>query len=267
MNKIKLLIFIIASLAILLQSNTVLAEEAASVLYCPEKIECTKDKSVSSCKIIGQYSEWGNIEAWSTIRKGVHALTSVQSSYQKPLWWREPYTICYYSNIDYSGSMLSVEPIHNKIPRLSQWESTSNNTTNWQTGGYSAYCHSDDTPLDPRACPLELVPSIEIESHAYFSSKLSVYANGILLNKNNENWYISDFYYQIINMYQAWDACSDTGLCTIELMATINEALVDVGSIVVDMDNKMKIVYVHAITGFEISQNNQMNSIEIKPAS
>lgn len=57
------------------------------------------------------------------------------------------------------------------------------------------------------------------------------------------------------------------GLCTIELMARVNQALVDVGSIVVDMDNRMNIVYVHAITGFEISHDKQLNSIEIKPAS
>lgn len=262
MNQIKSLIFVFTAL---LQSNIVLAETKVSLLYCPEKIECTKDKSISSCKIVGQYSEWGNIQAWATTRKGVYTLTSVQSSYQNPLWWQGAYTICYYSNIDYAGSLLSVEPIRNKIPRLSQWEAAILNTNNWQTLGYNASCHVENA--DPKVCPLELVSSIEIESPTYFSSKLSVYANGILLNKNNEGWFGIDSYYHIINIYQAWDACSDTGLCTLELMATINDALVDVGSIVVDMDNKMNIVHVHAITGFEISHNKQSNFIEIKPVS
>lgn len=69
MNKTNPVVFILATLTLFLQSNIVLAEETASVVYCPEKIDCTKDKSVSSCEVVGQNSEWGNIQALATIRK------------------------------------------------------------------------------------------------------------------------------------------------------------------------------------------------------
>ena len=49
-------------------------------------------------------------------------------------------------------------------------------------------------------------------------------------------------------------------------MATINQSPIDAGSIIVDMDKKMKIVQINTdpTTGFEISKKEDSNTIEIK---
>ena len=258
----------------LLQSNTVVAEEPSKALYCPEKIECSKDKSISSCKAFGKYLEyWGKIYATGTVKKGTYFLLQVDSSYQYPYMPYSYPNVCSYQNVDYLNITLGISPIGSigtigANSKILFWEAAPNDTTKWFISGFQAQCTNWPQPISPDECPLELLPLVKIKSN-YESSiaKISAYANGILLN--DDYWYPGDnqVYWKAINLYQAWDACSDKGLCTIELMGTINEALVDVGSIVVDMDNKMKIVHVHAITGFEISHDEQLNSIEIKPAS
>lgn len=270
MNMTKLLFFIIVPFAILLQPNTALAKEPPNTLYCPEKIECLKDKSVSSCKAIGEHLEyWGKIYSDGTIKKGVYFLTRIDSSYQYPYTFSAYPNRCSYGNIDYPTSPIlgiSSSEFASYNYELPSWEAKQNDTTKWWIYGYQAQCNNGGLVINPQDCPLEMVPLIKIKSdYGANIARISAYANGILLN--DDYWYPnfnSPFYWKAINLYQAWDSCSDVGLCTIELMATINEALVDVGSIVVDIENKMKIVHVHAITGFEISHDEKLNSIEIK---
>lgn len=65
-------------------------------------------------------------------------------------------------------------------------------------------------------------------------------------------------------MYQAWDACSDNGFCTINLISTSEGAIVNIGNIIVNMDKKMKIIQINsdATTGFKISKKDK-DTIEI----
>jgi hypothetical protein len=268
MNKKTLLFFITASLAMLLQPNIVSAEETPKALYCPEKIECSKDKSISSCKATGEHLEyWSKVSASGTVKKGTYFLNSIYSYYQYPFTMYS--SGCSYSTTDYypAPTLYVNTPTEYNI-KLIQWEAAKNDTSKWQIYGYQAQCNDYNVQLDPKTCPLEPVPLVKVIVPATYwnISKISAYANGVLLN---DEYFSQDnqFNWKSINMYQAWDSCSDTGLCTIELMATINQVLVDVGSIVVDMDNKMKITHVHAITGFEITHDEKLNSIEIKPVS
>lgn len=198
----------------------------------------------------------------------MYFLNQIDSSYQYPYMPYSYPNVCSYRNADYPSITLGISPTGN-IGDNSEflfWEAAPNDTTKWFIYGFQARCTNYTQSINPEECPLELLPLVKIKSD-YESNiiKVSAYANGILLN--DDYWYPgmnNQIYWKAINMYQAWDACSDTGLCTIELMATINQALVDIGSIVIDMDNKMKIVHVHAITGFKISHNEKENSIEIK---
>lgn len=256
----------------LLQPNIVLAEEITEILYCPEKIECSKDKSISSCKAVGEHIEyWDKITNNGTVEKGSYFLTSVISAYQDPnapFNYYEPR--CFYSkNIDDSSknplnASLQISPkSDNSDYKSSFWEANQNDTSKWHgwIEGSQVYCQDNITTKD---CPLKQIPLVRVKfDTTSLIEKISPYANGIQTECVNYPWHS----WCAINEYKAWDSCSDRGLCTIELMARINQALVDVGSIVVDMDNRMNIVYVHAITGFEISHDKQLNSIEIKPAS
>ena len=181
-------------------------------------------------------------------------------SYYQPTHNYEDVPLCMYSLFESNGTNTEVRI---RIKPEMHIEALLTYPTHWRAGNGSADCYNGGfpTPLaqDPKLCPFNKIPLIGItfRSNSYFT--LSAYANGILITKKP--------IYQpkgIVNIYQAWDACSDTGLCAIELMATINEESVDAGSIIVDMDNKMKIVGVQASTEFEISYNEKSNSIEIK---
>ena len=258
MNRIKLLFFIITPLAMLLQSNTVLAEEPPKALYCPQKIVCSKTKSIRSCKAIGEHVEyWGEMFSSGTVQKGTYLFLWAHSSYQAP---NMVTTSCSYSYINFPYTKISIKNRIEYNKNLVLWEALQNDATNWyRAGGYQARCFVGSR-IAPKTCPLKSVPLIKVISPAQWSiSKFSAYANGILITPEPIYPPIG-----IINIYQAWDACSDTGICIINLMATINQALVEVGSIVVDMENKMKIVDTHATTEFEIYHDEKSNSIGVK---
>jgi len=93
-------------------------------------------------------------------------------------------------------------------------------------------------------------------------NELSSYAYGVLITKKNPIYSSGG----VINMYQAWDGCSDSGLCIIDLMVKQYNATIDIGSVAVDMDNKMKILKVRSYpsTGYEIIKPDSDNAIEIR---
>lgn len=254
-----------ASLVILLQSNNTLAESPPKTLFCPEKIECSKDKSISSCKAIGEHLEyWSKALSIGTVIKGTYFFDQVYSIYQTPyLPIGASNSVCSYVNVDYPN--ITLKTAIREFDKAVFWEAAPNNTTKWIIDGFQAQCNNDSSSIiNPKACPLELLPLIKIRTA--YRTQISAHANGILLQNSQINRG-DDFSWTAINMYQAWDACSDTGLCTIELTLNIYQTRVDVGNIIVDMDNKMEIVHVHAITGFEISHGEQENTIEIKAIS
>lgn len=254
MKKIELLFVIL--LAILFQSTPALAG-TPKILFCPEKIECTKDKSISSCKAIGKHVEyWGNVYEDSTVKKGVYFLTQAESYYQSPYTYHT--NNCFYSNPDYSLITLAVSNPVEFIWGTSSWEAYPHHSTKWFEGRYSIFCHNNSLPMSPEECPFKQVPFIKIIGNAKLDM-ISAYANGsLIVNKDGS---INP---RIINMYQAWDACSDNGLCTINLIATIEGATINIGNIIINMDHKMKIMHVDsdATTGFKIYQKDK-NTIEI----
>lgn len=256
MNITKLTLFITTSLAILLQSNTVMAEKLPNSLLCPEKIDCSRDKSISSCNAIGANIEyWGKAYADATVKKGTYNLSGVRAGYQSPSNYQD--TGCSYSNPDYAITL------HLSTPSdFPFWEADLNESNKWITQGYYSYCSNNGWPIKPELCSFRQIPLIKIDTSAYSGVfSLSVYANGILIDQNTSIYPGNAL---MINIYKAWDACSDSGRCIINLMA--NNSLIDVGSIIVDMDNNMQIVQVNSdpTTGFKISHNQKENSIEIK---
>lgn len=91
-----------------------------------------------------------------------------------------------------------------------------------------------------------------------------MYANGILVNKNPM---YSGETLHTLTMYQAWDACSDSGLCLLHLMIKEGAGTSEIGSILVDMSNKMKVQFIYPScgTGYTIfSKSETPNLIEIK---
>lgn len=256
MNIIRLTLFIATSLAMLLQPNIVMAEKLPNSLLCPEKIDCSRDKSVSSCRAIGDNSEyWGKVYADGTVKKGTYDLSSVRAGYQSPNNYQD--VGCSYSNPDYAITLhLST------LSDFSLWEADLNESNKWIAQGYFAYCFNNGWPINPELCSFRKIPLIKIDTSAYSGIiSLSAYANGVLIDQNIS---INPGNALMINIYKAWDACSDSGKCSINLMA--NNSLIDVGSIIVDMDNNMQIVQVNSdpTTGFKISHNQEENSIEIK---
>lgn len=267
MNKKRSLLSSIILLSIFFQSGLAKAEEQPDVLYCPEKIECLKDKSISSCKAFGELEYWGEIQQSGTIIKGTYTLKSATSTYQDPNIYNN--ISCVYSNADYPHLALFINSTLDKKRNSIIWEPLLDENARWQILGYSGSCHNDGLPITHRDCPFGKKPLIKIitQDRALSSSYgISAYANGIFINKNYRGWMAgqdNQFFWTVINMYQAWDACSDTGLCTLQLMSG-SEQLIDIGYIVVDMDRQMKIVHVHAISGFEITHDETLNAIEIK---
>lgn len=255
MKKIELLFMML--LAILFQSTSALAERLPKTLFCPEKIECTKDKSISSCKAVGDHVKyWGNIYEDNIVRKGTYFLIQVESYYQSPYTYHS--NNCMYSNPDYSLITLAVSNPLEFIWGMPSWEANPNNMNKWLAGRYSILCYNNGLPLNPEDCPFRRVPFIKIIGNSKLDL-ISTYANGVLIA--NKDGSINP---RIINMYQAWDACSDTGFCTINLISTSEGATVNIGNIIVNIDKEMKIIQVNsdATTGFKISKKDK-DTIEI----
>lgn len=235
-------------LSILFQSTVSLAEASPKgPIICPKKIECSRDKSVSSCKAVGENLEfWGSVYSGGVVKKGTYIFNQAYALYQSP---QTSHNItCSYTNDDYPDLKLI-------LGHSDKWEAFINESTQWTVQGYFATCHSNDS----EACPFDQVPFINIIGASTRIISLSIYANGILINKT------VNYPSQIINMYQAWDACSDTGLCDVTLIVTVDGSPINIGSIVVDMDNKMEIVQIHSdpTNKFQISKIKDENAIEI----
>ena len=267
MNKTNLLFFIPIFLVLELNSHCIQATELPKELLCPEKIECLRDKSVSSCKAFSETLEfWGKIQANGTVKTGTYLLRQVQSSYQNPYVGFSSH--CEYLHNDYPEVGLAISTPSEYNANAIHWEAVHNDNSQWLVNGFFAQCENYGLPINPKACPLKAVPMVKILSPVTANIMgVAAYANGILLS---DVFWLScsdNLCIQTINIYQAWDACSDTGLCTIEFMTKFYESFVDAGRIVVDMENKMKIVDVYPNAGFEISLDKEKNSVEINTSN
>ena len=97
------------------------------------------------------------------------------------------------------------------------------------------------------------------------SVQLDLYANGIPVNQYYSMYSRKEPY--ALTIYQAWDACSDNGLCLLHLMIKEGAGTSEIGSILVDMSDKMKVQFIYPScgTGYTISSKSETpNLIEIK---
>lgn len=177
-----------------------------------------------------------------------------ESTYQQPYLY-DGGLQCNYTHSDYHNTRVNIRS------KSYYWEAITTDQTEWVIDGYRAYCATQgaEPTSDRRECPVGQIPLIKIINAN--NLKISAYPNGVFIAPYDQS---SD--QSIITIYNAWNACSDIGLCTINLISTIDQSSVDTGYIVVNMSNKMKIVYVYAVSGFEISHDEKLNSIEVKAA-
>lgn len=232
--------------------------DPSEIITCPTAIECSRDRSISSCKAVGDNLEyWGEAIQDGPVKKGIYFFFTAQATHQSASG-NPTFPLCRYRMVG-TNNTLRV----NREKSAWRLEATPSTSTNkWVIQGDNASCAETEAgDQDPRLCPFDKVPLIKIESTTNLGS-ISAYANGVLITKN-QPIYSKD---GVINMYQAWDGCSDSGQCTIDLM-TYHKNIGSIGSVTVDMDNKMEILKVNSdpSTGYEITKPTSDNAIEIKP--
>lgn len=242
--------------------------ESEKIITCPPKVVCSRDKSISSCSAVGENLEyWGKINASAPIKKGTfffhRALASYQDSGEDGM---SGLAMCIYNLSDSTQESASTS-VHLDAKQESYLEAFLNPSTHqWSLYGYAAHCNNDGraTPEDPSLCPLAEIPSLNIKLDTQTFASLDMYANGILVNKNPM---YSGGMLHMLTMYQAWDACSDSGLCLIHLTIKEGAGTSEIGSILVDMSDKMKIQFIYPScgAGYTISSKSETpNLIEIK---
>lgn len=236
--------------------------EYEKIITCPAKIECLRDKSISSCSAKGENLEyWGKINSNAPLKKGTYYFHSVFATYQSP---EESgfsvFPTCFYI-LNGSTQQLEIESIFlNAKPNSYMEAYLKPSAHQWILDGYGALCESDG---DPQICPLTKMPLLNIKLDTKFVL-LNVYANGILMNDYPIYPEITPY---ALTMYKAWDACTETGLCLLHLIIKEGAGTLEIGSILVDMSNKMKIqfIYPSSGTGYSIySKPETPNLIEIK---
>lgn len=141
-----------------------LAEPLPKTLYCPEKIECSRDKITSSCKVIGNHTEfWGDIIPDGVIIKGDYHLKIAQSKYQSPLLYRN--TRCQYASMNNLKHQISLSIKDVDGSAVVYWEPEVIDSAQWEESyGYNMHCGSVvfDNFIDYKKCPLQMEPLLKI---------------------------------------------------------------------------------------------------------
>lgn len=232
-------------------------------ITCPKEIQCSKDKSLSSCKAAGDNLEyWGEINSSAPIEKGIHYFHTAIAYYQSPHDYGD-LPICQYPQI-YSGIVKGYLSIRAK--KNFNLEAFKSIPTNWRIGGYRADCENgivEPIPKDQNLCSFAKVPMASIALNVKKYIALTAYANGVSVIEHP----VHPGQTGKINLYQVWDGCGDRGECTINFVANIDGVSSDLGGIVVDMDNKMKISRINSAplySGYAIVKIENENNVEIR---
>lgn len=247
-------------LFLLIISNTY-ANKTSTPIACPYSIICSKDKSISSCQPVGENLEyWGEISASAPVKKGEYYFDTAISYYQSPTT-AEDVPLCQYPQFD-NGIVTGYIQI--RIKPGSYLEALLTQPTDWRVSGTRADCYTgiiEPTAKDPQLCQFNKIPLVKISltSNDYIS--VTAYANGISILPQP----IYPQQTNVLTMYQAWDGCSDNKECTINFIANNGTSSFDIGNIIVNMENKMKILKVNSLpsSGYEIKNADSDNAIQI----
>lgn len=254
MKNLTKLIFIFSSTCLIAKYSF------ATPIACPSSVICSKDKSISSCEPVGDNLKyWEKASASAPIIKGEYYFGGAVSSYQSP-YTDEFLPVCQYLQKDATGKITGYIQI--RIKQGSYFEALLTQSTHWRIGGYRADCDGrPGEPRNPQLCQFDELPLVSVSLKSANFITVSAYANSIPITP--QPTYPSTP--SIISMYQAWDGCSDSKQCKINFIAQNNGVTFDVGNIMVDMDNKMKILQINSSesSGYEILSVEDKNAIEI----
>jgi len=243
---------------VLFLSKTVFSEEASiNKINCPSKIECLKDGSVSSCKLIGSNLQyWGNILEGGRISKGTYTFSSAQSSYQRPDSIGIS-TICTYTN----SNSVPVKKIDLFAAKGAALEVSDEYLSNWSFNGYFSKCS-----ISSLSCVLDIIPAVYFNIDSDIIDQIELSVNNVPVQMSVDSGHFS------LRRVMDEDVKS---LCPcnlkhckikISLFDKLSGSYLDLGRIEVDATNKMKIlnIYSNVSCGYEINRLNRLNTINIK---
>ncbi len=249
----------------LLYSNTALSYKFEEKVFCPKEIICSRNKSISSCKLPeGEKGLWNKPNSFFPVKKGRYHFEGVWSSYQAQIFDLSPQlptnsntAVCLYKTKNEDGTTSdSYYLLVGSNSSVDLVEAGPIESSQWVTIPPLAYCMT----YDPELCPLMNVPSLKFIVDSALGLKIS--ANGISISE-----YLNNNGSKILTMYEAWDACTDVGLCLLHLTIKNDDQDIDVGGIIVNMNNRMSIedFFERPKTNFEIIINrDEPNSIKIR---
>lgn len=239
-------IFFNATALIVLSNSVFAATTPTAPITCPKEIVCSMDKRVSSCKPVTDHPEyWDKIRDDSPVTKGVHGLKQIYTSYQSR---------------NYNGASCFYEGMALSSKYTTLLEALPGESTAWQIDGYYASCYSDNV----ESCPLSLVPVLNVKVNMIgYDDSVNVTANGI--DVLDYPIYSDSSSGGIINLYQAWNACYDDKTCQLDFVANDDKGAINIGSVIVDMQNKMQILKIKDVPAskYELSQGKDSNSLVI----
>lgn len=246
-RSILLIVFLLNSSVFAYVSGKVAVNEEA--IYCPDQIICTESRNLKSCKYSGAEEKYWDFIGDSGdlgMVAGRYKFTNVNAIYHAAMLYPP---VCTYENSD-NGSITYLALYGKFEINLELFYKKPNN---WNVNGHGGSCRSEGSP---QACPL------------HYASSLGV----LIKDVKDSSLYASINYLRIfdqplseaaIRYEDALSRCSDTQYCKIDFT---NESYSIIGSVIVDMDNKMKIVQVipYKSSGIEIKQSDSFNTIVIK---
>lgn len=265
-SKIKLIVIINC----LLLCTSVFAAVPTNLkqVSCPQKIVCAADKKLSSCKVVGGETAYWDISRINATENEVAKETytfnqAVSSSHAD----QNTFSGCYYSDNKNKGFLI----INNQ--EGANLEILSDTSGKWTVDNkHYAFCSQASSEKD---CLLAEKPELMIDKHVIVGKISPIYAyvkassNGVVIAEDNN----MDNHYLLVSNDIAATACSKTKECSIDITLQVYESTLgngpilkdyQVGSVVVGMNNNMKILKVKPITkdGFEMKQQKPFNTIQ-----
>lgn len=224
------------------------------LIYCPEQIIC-KSSDISSCSFISESSQyWVSLNPSFRVEKNTYKFEKVTSGYHGG-----DSPSCFYKTLD-SSSSLFLNAKHE-----ANLEAYFSNTTKWEkiNNSIELSCKSDS----PNSCPLKERSGIRVISSIKDLNSGHLHDKGLMFTANNVAINYSSSGGDIFIEYEAADSCWSDQQCKIDIDLQSNVyGHIFLGSIIVDMDNRMKILNVIPAPSSEVTINkvDPFNTLEIK---
>ena len=253
LNKIILLALLANSAAFAYVSGKTPVNE--KLVYCPEQLVCSEAGKMNSCKFDQNYWDHLYVNGETEVIAGEYKFRGVFSTVHSNSGTG---VICSYKNDSSGIKYISLYEKHQN-----NLEAYNSSVTSWvlnnRPGLGAADCFADS----PQACPLhERSAFVIINDKAVWN--VFPYVNGSP---------IYDFEQRgksIVRYEDALTKCESEKFCKVDIMALASgrdiTSYFKIGSIVVDMDNKLKIIRIDSLksSGYEIRKIEPYNTIEIK---